>query len=90
MRPDPYTRNLDFDMPSLPLALCADSGEPDAWHPEKNGRANTAKKVCGNCPEMEACLAYAIPRPELSGIWGGTSADERIELRRLARRRAAA
>lgn len=51
-----------------------------------------AKSVCGACPASEACLQYAFETNQVSGIWGGTTEDERKSLRRkwlAARRRSA-
>lgn len=28
-------------------------------------------ELCGHCPVTGACLAYALERPERSGVWGG-------------------
>lgn len=51
-----------------------------------------AKAVCATCPVREACLEYALATNQDSGVWGGTSEDERRSLRRqwLRARRAAA
>lgn len=48
-----------------------------------------AKAVCGTCPVADDCLEYAFETNQVSGIWGGTSEDERRSLRRkwLAERR---
>lgn len=47
-----------------------------------------AKAFCRRCVVREACLAAALERRE-PGVWGGTSEDERDEIRRRFRRRAA-
>ncbi|MER7131212.1 WhiB family transcriptional regulator [Streptosporangium saharense] len=36
-----------------------------------------AKKICGDCPILQACLAYALENGETEGIWGGLVPDER-------------
>ncbi|MGI8685011.1 MAG: WhiB family transcriptional regulator [Acidimicrobiales bacterium] len=41
-----------------------------------------AKVVCRSCPVREQCLEYALETNQESGIWGGTSEDERRRLRR--------
>ena len=51
-----------------------------------------AKAVCAACPVAEDCLQYAFETNQVSGIWGGTTEDERKSLRRkwlAARRRSA-
>ena len=39
-----------------------------------------AKDICIECPMMVACRDYAI-KHENHGVWGGTSAEERFQLR---------
>ena len=41
-----------------------------------------AKLVCGECPVQRDCLDYALETNQDSGIWGGTSEEERRSLRR--------
>ena len=43
-----------------------------------------AKAVCGQCDSQAACLEYAIATNQDSGIWGGTSEEERRQMRRQA------
>ena len=53
---------------------------------------DAAKAVCGECPSQIPCLEFALLTNQDSGIWGGTSEEERRHLRRtwLNRRRPAA
>jgi WhiB family redox-sensing transcriptional regulator len=44
-----------------------------------------AIKICNSCPYIEDCLSYALARPEISGIWGGTSQEQRKKMRSEAR-----
>lgn len=50
-----------------------------------------AKVVCQECPSQIPCLEFALLTNQDSGIWGGTSEEERRHLRRtwLNRRRPA-
>jgi WhiB family transcriptional regulator, redox-sensing transcriptional regulator len=48
-----------------------------------------AKAVCAECPVQSQCLRFALRTGQAYGIWGGTTEDERIMLRRLTRRPAA-
>jgi WhiB family transcriptional regulator, redox-sensing transcriptional regulator len=41
-----------------------------------------AKSVCRLCPVQLACLRFALTTNQGSGVWGGTSEEEREELRR--------
>ena len=49
---------------------------------ERGGSSAEAKAVCRSCPVVGECLSYALADPELSGIWGATSARERRAMRR--------
>lgn len=48
-----------------------------------------AQAICSACPVSEECLQYAFQANQRSGIWGGTTEDQRKSLRRkwLAERR---
>ncbi len=41
-----------------------------------------AMAMCSVCPVREPCLEYAVADPEITGIWGGTSAKARARMRR--------
>jgi WhiB family redox-sensing transcriptional regulator len=63
-------------------AKCANAANPDAWFPVSEARAlPVAKALCAGCPVVNDCLAYALERPELEGIWGGTTDAQRARLR---------
>jgi WhiB family redox-sensing transcriptional regulator len=50
-----------------------------------------AKEICDVCPVTDACLEFALETNQRSGVWGGTSEEDRKTLRRrwlAARRRA--
>jgi WhiB family redox-sensing transcriptional regulator len=64
-------------------ALCAQS-DPEAWFPEAGRSAAIAKAICARCPVQAPCLAYALARPGLRGVWGGLSERERRAVRQLA------
>ena len=53
--------------------------DPEIWFPPRGHHevSALAKSLCGKCPEMADCLAYADRiRPE-AGIWGGISFPRR-------------
>jgi len=67
-------------------AICRDT-DPDLFFPVgTTGYAlvqiDRAKQVCGECPVKVDCLDYALETNQDSGIWGGTSEEERRNLRR--------
>lgn len=70
--------------------------DPELFYPASEmgpGRRQVerAKQVCRRCPVRDQCLAHALNRGELYGVWGGTTAGERRALmRESARARLAA
>ena len=67
-------------------AACRDT-DPDLFFPVgTTGPAieqiETAKAVCRECSAQALCLEYAIDTNQDSGIWGGTSEEERRQLRK--------
>ena len=67
-------------------AICRDT-DPDLFFPiGTTGQAlvqiERAKEVCDECPVKTDCLDYALETNQDSGIWGGTSEEERRRLRR--------
>ena len=77
------------------LSACRDT-DPDLFFPVgTTGPAveqiENAKAVCDSCDAKDPCLDFALTTNQDSGIWGGTSEEERRKLRRQwlsARRRA--
>lgn len=77
-------------------AICRDT-DPELFFPVgTTGQAllqiDRAKRVCSECAVQVRCLEFALETNQDSGIWGGTSEDERRAIRRqiAARNRAAA
>lgn len=65
-------------------ALCRQV-DPDLFFPETTGglsQANTAKRVCAQCPVRAQCLDEALANDIRYGVWGGKSEKERRLLRR--------
>jgi WhiB family redox-sensing transcriptional regulator len=92
---------LAWTLPEVPkpeqwrLRASCRSVDPDLFFPVgTTGLAidhiEAAKQVCGDCPVSDPCLEYALVTNQDSGVWGGTSEDERRTLRRqwLRQRRA--
>ncbi len=44
-----------------------------------------AQSICGTCAVQQECLEWAMETAQDAGIWGGTTEEERRELRRGAR-----
>ena len=67
-------------------AACRDTS-PDLFFPVgTTGQAliqiAQAQTVCAKCPVQDECLQFALATNQDSGIWGGTTEEERRKLRR--------
>jgi WhiB family redox-sensing transcriptional regulator len=72
-------------------AACRDA-DPDLFFPIGTSgpvlrQIDEAKRICRACPVQTACLAWAIDHAVTSGVWGGTTSDERRAIRRSAKER---
>jgi WhiB family transcriptional regulator, redox-sensing transcriptional regulator len=61
--------------------------DPDLFFPVSTSGASltdveAAKRVCQRCPVSAPCLRWALEFRQVSGIWGGTTEEERRALRR--------
>ena len=56
--------------------------DPAIFFPESGDPVGPAKALCRACPVREQCLADALERGEVHGVWGGLSAKERRKYRR--------
>jgi WhiB family transcriptional regulator, redox-sensing transcriptional regulator len=76
------------------LHAACKSCSPDLFFPAGTtgaavGEILAAKAVCGQCPVQSQCLRFALATNQAYGIWGGTTEDERIAMKRLTRGRVA-
>jgi len=62
-------------------AACRGDG-PSAWFPARGATTQPARLRCADCPVVRACLEYALDDDTLLGIWGGTSEQQRDQIRR--------
>lgn len=74
------------DDPALP---CKRYG-PDLFHPDRGdppSKVALAKKVCSICPHRGPCLEWAMEHEMTrgAGIWGGTTVEERLKMRKQQR-----
>lgn len=56
--------------------------DPEVFFPPKGGSGKQARRICNVCPVMEACREYAINRPQIGGIWGGLTENQRAVVRK--------
>jgi WhiB family redox-sensing transcriptional regulator len=56
---------------------------PDEERPrDRVRRENLALLVCNACPVRDPCLEHALAVPERHGVWGGTTPEQRLTMRR--------
>lgn len=79
-----------IDAPILPAepwiqnARCAET-DPEIFFP--TGPTERATRICDGCTVEQQCLAYALKHDEQWGVWGGTSAQERRNIKHPRPRR---
>jgi len=91
-----WNRSVEWDADDWRKVAACRHTEPDLFFPVgTTGPAieqiEAAKRVCRACEAIEPCLEFALATNQESGIWGGTSEEERRKLRKAwlaARRRA--
>jgi WhiB family redox-sensing transcriptional regulator len=67
-------------------AKCLGS-DPDLFFPLGStgaplAQAEAAKRVCEECAVKMRCLQFALETNQVTGVWGGTTEEERRSLRR--------
>jgi len=83
-----WTRTIEWDVEDWrQRAACRDT-DPDLFFPVgSTGPAveqiHSAKGVCETCESRASCLEFALATNQESGIWGGTTEEERRKLRKL-------
>ena len=93
-----WSRSIDWDAEDWRMdAACRDT-DPDLFFPVGTtgpalDQIEAAKSVCRTCDSQASCLEFALATNQESGVWGGTSEEERRKLRKAwvtRQRRAAA
>jgi WhiB family transcriptional regulator, redox-sensing transcriptional regulator len=66
---------------------------PHIFYPEDQPQWNNrlfeireAKAICGTCPVMKECFTYGVVTQQAYGIWGGTSAEDRRDMKSKRRK----
>lgn len=80
---NPVLHGDDGDTSWMARGVCQEV-DPELFFPREgaNEKNQTARTLCESCPVLQACRQYAIDRPALDGIWGGTSIKDRQKIRR--------
>ncbi len=63
------------------LAICRGM-DVNIFFDTSDAMNDEAKEICRPCPVRLACLDDAMRHPELRGVWGATSEQDRTSLRR--------
>jgi WhiB family redox-sensing transcriptional regulator len=63
--------------------------DPDLFFPVSTSGASltdieAARSICQRCPVTTQCLRWALDLGQVSGVWGGTTEEERNALRRTS------
>jgi len=66
----------------MTAAACRGAGVAEFVMDAKRTPSQAVQVMCGRCPVREECLAYALERDALVGVWGGTTELERRAMRR--------
>jgi WhiB family redox-sensing transcriptional regulator len=66
--------------PYLEEAACRGL-DPELFYAEGGAAVTKVKGICAGCDIRMKCLEWAIAREEF-GVWGGTTARERAQIRR--------
>lgn len=81
----PFLDGVDRDAPDLRGAACI--GHADLFYPDTEDNYEEARKICGTCPVLEACLEWAMrnERPSYRhGMWGSLTPRERALLHKTS------
>jgi WhiB family redox-sensing transcriptional regulator len=54
--------------------------DPNQRGVSKKNRENKAIAICNTCPVKKQCLDHALNVPEIYGVWGGMTEENRAEL----------
>jgi WhiB family redox-sensing transcriptional regulator len=75
---------LRYDTNQFNEAACLGI-DTDFFYPAQDkfepGEAQLLKRICVECPVMEACLEWGLAM-ERYGVWGGTTPFERFAIRK--------
>ena len=75
-------KRLDVLTPYFETAKCSTSIDPDWFFNYEKLQGKERKSYCNDCPVIAKCLNYAL-NVKVMGIWGGTTLEERDEIRKI-------
>lgn len=72
----------------VPLDAACQTVDPETFFADTPAGVEYAKSLCTDCPVRAACLAGALARGEVHGVWGGQLlVDGRVVARKRPRGR---
>jgi len=82
-----WSRTFDYDVDDWRARASCRDVDPDLFFPVGTTgvalqQIDAAKQVCRTCDAQPACLEFALATNQESGVWGGTSEEERRRLRK--------
>lgn len=75
-------KRLDVLTPFFESAKCNTHPDPDWFFDFEKRQGRERKSFCTGCPVIAECLDYAL-NVKVLGVWGGTTLEERNEIRRI-------
>jgi len=63
----------------MSLAACKGK-DTQIFFPRGGFGAQSAARICVNCPVVNDCLEYALDNEIYNGVWGGKSERERMRI----------
>ncbi len=83
-----WNRPVDWDYGDWRKAAACRETDPDLFFPVGTtgpaiDQIESARCICHTCDAIEACLDFAITTNQEAGIWGGTSEEERKQIRKI-------
>ncbi len=85
MSPEEFKYLLDESEPCfVPFDDEGNPNDPEKWVGTWtiNATPEVAQELCAGCHVQEQCLQYALDNDERDFIYGGTTAEERKEMKR--------
>ena len=76
------SKRLDQSNETWWMEEAACRGSKANFFPQPGEPPTDAYKICSDCPVRVPCLIYAVKRPPLKGVWGGSSERQRARIRR--------
>ena len=82
-----WSRTFEFNTEDWREKASCRSVDPDLFFPVGTtgvalDQIEQAKAVCRSCDAQAPCLEFALSTNQESGVWGGTSEEERRKLRK--------